>query len=244
MQPSQSAQMLEPPVKYGDLSDLLVQLQQSQKIQALEQTLYKTEHQLRTPLSLIELYADLLQQNLSDNPLKAQAQSICKIVQEINTSLKRLMRLDAFSLAEQRQYNLGQVVAESIEDLQPCLAQQSISIVCEQASLMLTGDSWQMKQVFTNLFSNAIAFSPENATIACQWRLTQDEVLIEICDQGPGFSPHDLANLFTPFYSRRQNGTGLGLVIARDIIQAHQGRLWADNLPSGGAIISIALPRG
>lgn len=248
MQPNQSVQMLEPPVGVSHLNYFWAQAQRNHQIQVLEQALHKTEHQLRTPLSLIEIYADLLLQNLSDNPLKEQAQSICKIVQEINTSLKRLTRLDAFSLAEPRQYDLSQIVAESIGKLQPCLAQKSISILyeqaCEPSSLMLTGDPWQMKQVFTNLFNNAIAFSPENAMITCQWRLTQDEVLIGICDQGPGFSANDLANLFTPFYSRRQNGTGLGLVIARDIIQAHQGRLWADNLPSGGAIISIALPRG
>lgn len=221
----------------------LAQLQLNQQIQTLKQTLHGAEHQLRTPLSLIEIYADLLQQKLSDKALRQQAQHIFKTVREINISLKRLTHWDNQSRSERVRCDLKPLVVECIEELRPYLEQKSIGILCDPRSLLLRVDPWQMKQVFMNLLNNAIAFSPQDATITCRWRLTQDEVRIEISDQGPGFSPHALANLFTPFYSCRPDGTGLGLVIAKDIIHDHQGRLWADNLPSGGAIISIALPR-
>ena len=222
---------------------LLVQSHLEHQIQSLKQTLYQTEHQLRTPLSLLEIYANLLHQSAPAAPLKEQAQCICKTVNEINTSLKCLTRGNASSQTERTQCDLKQIAAESIEELQLYLDRKSIRILCNCQSLLLTVDFWQIKQVFKNLFNNAIAFSPEGSAITCQWQIYQNEVLIEICDQGPGFSADDLDKVFTPFYSRRRNGTGLGLVIARDMVQAHQGRLWVDNLPSGGANISIALPR-
>lgn len=214
-----------------------------QQVRSLQKNLSRAEHQLRTPLSLVELCADLLQKNISTQSLKDQAQFICKTVDDINLSLQRLTRWDDAVESDRVLCDLKQVVLETIDSLKVPLEQNQITITSEMPSLMLTLDVWKIKQVFSNLFSNAIAFSPSGSTISCHWHVFQSEVLIEICDQGPGFSAEDLAKLFTPFYSRRHNGTGLGMIIAKDIISAHQGRLWVANQPAGGAVISIALPR-
>jgi signal transduction histidine kinase len=104
-------------------------------------------------------------------------------------------------------------------------------------------DGWQMKQVLSNLLSNAVQFSPEGSTVTCHWRIFQQEVMVEVRDQGPGLSEEDIQQAFTPFYSRRPGGTGLGLAIAKKIILDHNGSLWVQNLPSGGAQFSFTLPR-
>ncbi|MEM9117479.1 MAG: HAMP domain-containing sensor histidine kinase [Cyanobacteria bacterium P01_F01_bin.56] len=222
---------------------LLSQAHLSREVQLLRQALYQTEHQLRTPLSLVELYADLLYQSLAGNPLQETADYICKTVNEIDVSLKRLTRQKEVSQTERRKYNMRHLIAECIEAFQVYLDQKSLVFVSDGEPISVWVDPWQLQQVFKNLLNNAIAFSPLNGTITCKWEASPTEVLIKIADQGPGFSSEDLAHLFTPFYSRRPCGTGLGLAIARDIIDAHQGRLQATNQPSGGALISIVLPR-
>ncbi len=215
----------------------------NRQVQSLRQALYQTEHQLRTPLALVELYADLLYQSLPDESFKEKADYIRKTVREMDVSLKRLTGQKEGSTSGQCRYDLSCLIAKSVEELQPYLAQKLIRFQKQGYPVSLWGDSWQMKQVFKNLLNNAISFSPQNSLITCQWQTAHNEVLIEIADQGPGFSQTDLSNLFTPFYSRRSQGTGLGLVIARDIITAHQGQLQVSNRPTGGALVSITLPQ-
>ena len=99
-----------------------------------------------------------------------------------------------------------------------------------------------MQQVFDNLLSNAVHFSPQSGTIACSWQIFQGEVLISISDEGAGLSPEDLYKIFNPFYSRREGGTGLGLTISKKIVLGHHGSLWAQNVKSGGARFSMILP--
>ena len=214
----------------------------NRQVQGLRQALYQTEHQLRTPLALVELYADFLHQSLPDESFKEKANYIRKTAREMDISLKHLTGQKEKSISDQCRYDLSRLIAESVEELQPYLDQKSIHFQKQGCPVSPWGDSWQMKQVFKNLLNNAISFSPQNSTITCRWQTAHNEVLIEIVDQGPGFSQTDLSNLFIPFYSRRDQGTGLGLVIARDIITAHQGRLQVSNCPTGGALISITFP--
>jgi len=220
-----------------------VRAQLCQQVRSLKNNLLRVEHQLRTPLSLIELCADILQKSIPAQPLKDQAQFIGKTVDDMTLSLQRLTQWDEAVASNRVRCNLKQVVSETIGSLKIPLEQNQITIASETGSVMLTLDVWKIKQAFSNLFSNAIAFSPTGGIISCHWHVFQREVLLEICDQGSGFSPEDLAKLYTPFYSRRPNGTGLGMIIAKDIISAHQGRLWVANQPTGGAVISVVLPR-
>lgn len=211
--------------------------------QELRKTLYKVDHQLRTPLSLLEIYTDLLQQSPSKESSENHLPHMTQQVNAIRATLDHLTKPEAIPPASNEFSDIQQIFTDSCKELQLYIEQKSIQINGDRPPLQLAMDAWRIKQVFKNLLNNAISFSPKNGTITCQWQIFQNEVLIELSDQGPGFSSEDLSKIFTPFYSRRRNGTGLGLMIARDIIQAYGGRLWADNLPSGGAVISIALPR-
>jgi signal transduction histidine kinase len=106
-------------------------------------------------------------------------------------------------------------VQESIKGLQPWLEKKQVQIVCDETPVTLAVDRWQMKQVFDNLLSNAVYFSPQTGRVTCNWMVFRDEVLVNISDQGAGLSEEDLKQAFTPFYSRRPGGTGLGLAIAK-----------------------------
>ena len=103
-----------------------------------------------------------------------------------------------------------------------------------------------MVQTVVNILDNAIKYSPADSPIDINAKEVSGEVHIEIADHGVGVPPEDLARIFDKFYRVQQpdnvKGTGLGLSISKGIIEAHQGRITAENRPGGGTIIKIILP--
>jgi signal transduction histidine kinase len=105
-------------------------------------------------------------------------------------------------------------------------------------------DFIQIQQVFVNLISNAIDAMEGKSVLPCiQIRAAQQgtsEILIQVIDNGPGVE--DPERIFDAFVSTKKTGMGMGLAISRSIVEAHGGRLWAENDPSGGATFNVALP--
>ncbi|MBT9316658.1 sensor histidine kinase [Leptothoe spongobia] len=215
--------------------------QMQERITGLEDVIRQIGHQLRTPLASIELYADILCNRLSTSREGEQAQAVQHLVRKLLTTLQRLTSKSVIAAASQQ--DLQTIAQDSIQELQPQLDKKRIALVGERPSYLLKVDSWQLQQVFNNLISNAIAFSPENGIIDFCWHGYNSEILIEIRDQGPGFSSEDLRHIFKQYYSRRPDGQGLGMTIAKKIVHDHGGNIWAKNLPHGGAQVSISLPR-
>jgi signal transduction histidine kinase len=104
-----------------------------------------------------------------------------------------------------------------------------------------------MQQVLSNILANAIRFSPESGEIAISGRCTGDFYRLQVSDHGTGIPDEDLERIFERFYqsaeSRQQpGGSGLGLAICREIIELHQGRIWAQNNTDVGASILVEIP--
>ena len=102
-------------------------------------------------------------------------------------------------------------------------------------------------QVLRNLLSNAVKFSPEGGTIEIRLARREQSLVVAIADQGVGIAEEDLETIFDKFVQSRRTktgagGTGLGLSICREIMTAHQGRMWAANRPAGGAVFTVELP--
>lgn len=213
------------------------------EIELLEQVIRRTEHQLRNPLALISLYAEKLYLEAPVGCLKEEAQLIRETVNDVSTNLTDLLYCGQQAKLQIAPHDLRTIVAESIKGLQPWIEQKQLRVGYLSTPAVLAIDRWQIKQVFDNLLSNAVHFSPEAGTVVCHWQVFRHEVLVEVCDQGPGLSEDDLKQVFTPFYSKRPGGTGLGLAIAKKIILDHHGSLWVQNLPRGGAQFSFTLPR-
>jgi signal transduction histidine kinase len=226
---------------------------QTAESKLLAETIQNISHQLRNSLSLMSLCAKNLWFSLKDSAASSQvqAQVICDGIQNLDVTLAESILLvrdrpaDGTQLPQLRllPQDLRSLVAESIKNLQPLIQQKQLNISISETPAFLPVDRSQMQQVFDNLLSNAVYFSPIAGTIYCSWQIFQKEISIDISDSGTGLSLADLQNIFTPFYSRREGGTGLGLTIARKIVISHQGSLWAQNISSGGARFSLILPR-
>ncbi len=216
---------------------------QKTEIQLLEDILHRVGHQLRNSLGLIGLYAHNLCLGLKENPWQEQATIISKSIEDLDINLTELIDCGQSVKLRVAPQDLRNLVLESITHLQPLINEKNLQINLPDTSTTLKIDRLQMKQVFDNILSNAVHFSPNFGIINCSWQIFQEEVLIKISDQGPGLSPEDLQKIFTPFYSRRRGGTGLGLTIAKKIILDHQGSIWGQILAERGAQFSVILPR-
>jgi len=121
-----------------------------------------------------------------------------------------------------------------------------ISVSLPEQLPLVSIDVALMTQVLMNLLDNAAKYSPEQAPIEIKGWLEEGEVALVVSDQGIGIPEADLANMFDRFFRTSRShgigGIGLGLSISKGIVEAHGGRMWAENHPSGGAIIGLALP--
>ncbi|HEX5689404.1 MAG TPA: ATP-binding protein, partial [Roseiflexaceae bacterium] len=107
-------------------------------------------------------------------------------------------------------------------------------------------DGVLIEQVLINLLENALKYSPAESPLSIRATLSDGAVLIEVADRGPGLPPGDEARIFEKFYrapaTQGQPGAGLGLAIAKGMVAAHGGRIWAENRPGGGAVFRFTLP--
>jgi signal transduction histidine kinase len=216
---------------------------QQQEIELLEQAVRRGGHQLRNPLALIGLYAENLCLALPEGSFQDQAKIIRETAKDLGDNLESLLYCGKEAKIRVIVDDLRSILIESIKILQPKFDEKKLTMKYPDNSVNLAVDKWQIKQVFDTLLSNAIEFTPEGGTVTCDWRIFCNEVLVETRDQGIGLSAEDLKEAFTPFYSRRPGGLGLGLAIAKKVILDHKGSIWAQNLPGGGAQFSFTLPR-
>jgi signal transduction histidine kinase len=109
------------------------------------------------------------------------------------------------------------------------------------------GDAIQLQQVVLNLLLNAqqamsVGASEDVGISITTTHRSSDDVVLSVSDAGPGFPPQDLERVFEAFYTTRPDGSGMGLAISRSIIEAHSGRIWAENRRNGGARVCVLLP--
>lgn len=145
------------------------------------------------------------------------------------------------------QLPIAELVRSSIDRMKSPLDGRPLEIQIPEGISAVNADPDLMGLALRQLLGNAVKYSPPGSTIAISASATEDTVTVRVCDQGPGIPQNELESIFDRFYrgSRARDlipGTGMGLSVARDIINAHQGRLWAENRREGGAKFSFTLP--
>lgn len=213
-------------------------------------------HELKTPVALIKGYAGTLRREDAqwDPPTVRQSATI---IEEEADRLTRLIDnlLDASRLqAGGLKLNRGDVaidaLARRLVDLfQTQSPQHRLSADFPSPFPVVQGDAARLEQVLSNLIGNAIKYSPGGGSIRVSGRATPDAVEITVSDEGIGIPVEEQSRIFERFYrvddalSRRTQGSGLGLYIAKAIVEAHGGRIRADSTPGRGTAFSFSLPR-
>ena len=211
-------------------------------------------HDLRTPLaSIIASAGSLLQEDVvwTQEEQREFAQAIEEEAQRLNRivgNLLDLSRLEAGSLRPERGwYDLGALVDDVVGRLRPLTARHQVTVAVREDLPPVPLDYVEIDQVLTNLIENAVKYTPPGSEIAITVRQPPGEVRVEVADQGPGLPEAALPRLFDSFYrvdtgGARPQGQGVGLTVAKGLVEAHGGRIWAANRAGGGACFTFTLP--
>jgi signal transduction histidine kinase len=149
---------------------------------------------------------------------------------------------------ETKDIDLNDTMREVFEFLSVQASARDIALYLQASpeALRVKGDPVQLQQVILNLMVNsmdAMAAMPNGRTVVGRTEMNGgSSAVISISDSGPGIPPNRLNEVFDPFFTTKQQGMGIGLSIARTIVQAHKGRIWAENVAGGGAVFRLSLP--
>ncbi len=236
---------------FNTMADSLAEIEQNRR-----NFLANVSHELKTPVTSIQALSETILDGLAPKP-EQQQRYIATILQE-SQRLDRLIS-DLLDLSQLEADELS-ILCEKL-DLQAWLATESTKIETLLNPKHLTleinipeqlppvwCDPIRLEQIFTNLLTNAIRYSPENSTITIQLSTTKHQVAISVIDQGPGISPDDIPYIWDRFYradksrARTYGGTGLGLAITKKLVHAMQGDISVDSHVDKGSAFTFTLP--
>ncbi len=162
-------------------------------------------------------------------------------------NLLDMARLQAGAVVLNRQWQpLEEVVGGALAGLGARMDSHPVAIKLSRDLPLVEIDSLMIERVFANLLENAVKYTPAGTSIEIFATADQNELVVTVADHGHGIPEGEEERIFEKFHrvasEGNQGGAGLGLTICRAIVEAHGGRIWADNLPLGGAAFHFALP--
>lgn len=250
-----------------EIADYVIELQSAKEIaetsnEAKSIFLSNITHELRTPLHAILNYASIGKKRIPAN----DQNNIAKYFSNIHTAGDRLLNLinDLLDLSKlesgklsyhMEEYDLARLIHDAVNGLETLIEAKRLrsQIDLHTNIIVMRLDQQRIIQVIINLLSNAIKFSPEGSTITITTQHSisvhnnQQVIRCSVQDEGNGIPENEIKSIFDAFIQSSQTrsgagGTGLGLSICRNIIEGHQGHIWAENNPEGGATFYVELP--
>ncbi|OIB56927.1 sensor histidine kinase [Natrialba sp. SSL1] len=217
----------------------------------LEQFAYAASHDLQEPLRMVSSYLELLESRYVDE-LDQDAQEFIEYAVDGADRMREMINgLLEFSRIETQgepfePVDLDEVLEDVVRDLRVKIVENDADISAEELP-RVAGDGNQLRQVFQNLLSNAIAYSGEEPPeIDIAAHDTGSELVISVSDEGTGIDPDDADRIFGLFQRRHagdeHTGSGIGLALCRRIVKRHGGEIWVDSEPGEGATFSFTLP--
>ena len=221
------------------------ELERRQRLATIGQTAATVFHQVGRHHGAIGMYAHLLGRAAADDPatVRAHAARIQTSVADANRVIDELLRFGRDRELNLYPQALAEVVAECADDCRPRADAAGVPLrVAPAPDVTLPLDKHKLRQAIGNLLDNAVAASPPGAPVEVTTAVENGWVHIVVRDHGPGVAPAIRDRLFTPFATTKPDGIGLGLVLARDLVEAHGGTLdWRPAEP--GTAFVVTLPR-
>ncbi len=224
-------------------------LEESDRIKSA--LLNSVSHELRSPLAAIKASVSSLRSGTIDWDSQARVDLLAMIEEETDQlnllvgNLLDMSRIEAGALLPKKQWNsMQEIIKGVVAKHQSLLIHHQVDYYMHDIPLVPT-DYVMMEQVFTNLFSNSVKYAPEGTSIQIYAEVKNDAVLIRMINQSPPVPEEHLEHIFDKFFritkADKVTGTGLGLSICKGIIEAHGGKIWAENQPEGFSF-NILLP--
>ncbi|MGH9500427.1 MAG: sensor histidine kinase [Terriglobales bacterium] len=230
---------------FDDLRRVQAQLVQSEKLASLGQLVGGAAHELNNPLTAMLGYSELLTATSLSGEQRSLAQKIEYQIRRTRTLVSSLLSFAKQVPAEKTSLDINAMVQTAAKLYPPQLRTASVQVHTDLAKNLprVMGDSNQLLQVCLHITNNALhAMADTGGALTISTRVEAGTVVIEFVDNGPGLLEPD--RVFDPFYTTRPvgQGAGLGLSVCYGIIQEHQGKIFCQNRPEGGAKFHIELP--
>jgi PAS domain S-box-containing protein len=231
-------------LSFSDLTEvkqLQEQMELRERLTALGEMSAGIAHELRNPMAVISGYLNLLSKKTEPANLS--------VIRDITNEVNGMNRIIGDLLTFARPASLNRVKVNLKEMLEGCLssalqatgAGSRVSAVLNMDSIETAADEVLLRQAFTNLAQNAVEAMPDGGIITIEAEKTK-EVRIAVRDTGMGIPAENLKKIFLPFYTTKDNGTGLGLALVHKIILSHGGRIDVESRQGSGTVFRVILP--
>lgn len=224
--------------------------------QLKNQFIQSMSHELRTPLGIIYGHTELLESEALGALAPTQKESLQIIRRRVHMLTDLVDDLTALLAAETQEFRREQIdprqlIYSVLSEYHIQADEKEIALHADIADslLDLCGDHTHLRRVFDNLFSNAFKFTPAGGTVTLHVFMENDQVILTISDTGEGIEPEQLPRIFERFYqvkgknnAPRRKGTGLGLALVKEIVEAHRGTISVESTVGEGTTFRIALP--
>ncbi|MBX3080853.1 MAG: hypothetical protein KF716_04405 [Anaerolineae bacterium] len=228
-----------------------------ERVALLQQIIGDASHDMMSPLSVVKTNVYLIKQAVDEETraprLAAVEQQVVRL-QHMIRDLATMSELDHLSSSKliRMRMDVNELIKDigSAYDAMAMVQQHTLVTQFHSQPMTVFIDRARMEAAFTNLIENAFKYTPVGSTVTVSVHASEGGVAIDVRDNGKGISEQDLPHLFDRYYRAEEHrpthsdipGTGLGLTIVKKIVEAHQGRVSAQNAPEGGALFRVWLP--
>jgi signal transduction histidine kinase len=221
------------------LRELEIQQERDQRLKAMGEMAAKIVHEIRNPLCSMQLFSSMLENELENTPHKELSRGISTGINSLNTILTNMLLFARPHKPSMKSIPLDKIVEESVAMLVPLIKSRNIALNTFLHHCEVSGDEELLKQVFINIILNAIQALPSSGYLDIMVEENSTSVVVHVKDNGTGINSKDLEKIFNPFFTTKDTGTGLGLTIASQIMQAHDGYIKVHSEEDKGSTFSL-----
>jgi signal transduction histidine kinase len=235
------------------LQQMNLDLARNERLAAIGQMSSAISHQILQKVGLLGLQCDLLREVLQEEgtaptsvmtEARGRVEQLDRTLNDLNQTLSDLLIFSRDFVLHREPCSLDHLVNEVVEEMRAAATARRVSIHyrCEGTVVPLAVDRIKLKQALLNLLKNAVEASPVMGEVAVTLGASDRLEYVSMRDHGRGIAETDLPRLFSPFFSTKEKGTGLGLTFAQKIVELHKGKIVVNNNPDAGATFRIELP--
>jgi len=233
--------MIELVKKLEDLNEKLrKEKEQSAKLAIIGERMSQINHNLRNPLNIIILNAELMtmqSKETGDKEVTKRSESILNASESMLLQIKELMNFIRGETLEMERKSLNQILANAVNLVK---MPKTVSVQLPEHDIICKCDPNKLQVVFMNMLANSIEVIGDNGKIIIRSGETANDIIIEIEDSGPGIPYEILSKIFDPMFTTKKGGTGLGLPYCKNVIEQHGGTISASTNPT---VFTIVLPK-
>jgi signal transduction histidine kinase len=222
----------------------LAELSQQQAVAAVGEFASGLAHEIRNPLTAMRLNLQVMQERLQDDDaVHMLVDDTLRDVNRLDHTVASALRMARTGQMQMADVDISEIVDAAVRSVVPQAALRSVTIAADRGNgVRALGNAPSLEQVVLNLLLNAVEASPDGARVDLVVTSDSESVMVEVRDQGPGFSTGSYSKAFQPFYSTKPEGTGLGLAVVRRIVGAHGGRVELSH-PGHSGLVRVVLQR-